>query len=68
MKETETLGERINELRQEIDKLNELMYPMARLLRNTDGLFPSAWGGKAADLLLKLRSLNQGRYDKEVID
>jgi hypothetical protein len=45
----------------------EILFKMARLMRNTDGLFPSSWGSQAGSLLNQLRALDQERYDAEVM-
>ena len=45
-----------------------ILYRMARLLRNTDGLHPSTSGPKAGQLLVELRRLDCGRYDRDVIN
>lgn len=44
-----------------------ILYRMARLLRNTDGLHPSTAGPTAGQLLGELRRLDCGRYDREVM-
>lgn len=45
----------------------DILYKMARLLRNTDGLFPSTWGAQAGQLLIKLRALDEVRYNAKVM-
>lgn len=47
-------------------KIN-ILYKLARLARNTDGLFPSDHGRQVGQLLSQLRGLHQERYDKEVM-
>lgn len=44
-----------------------ILYKMARLARNTDGLHPSTAGPVMGQLLLALRLLDGERYNKEVI-
>lgn len=44
-----------------------ILYRMARLLRNTDGLHPSTSGPRAGQLLGELRLLDCGRYYREVM-
>lgn len=46
----------------------EIIYKMARLLRNTDGLYPSQYAQEAGKALLALRNLDTEKYDKLVID
>lgn len=46
---------------------NSILYRMARLLRNTDGLHPSTAGPMAGQLLGELRRLDCARYDREVM-
>jgi hypothetical protein len=53
----------VDELLEKIAQKDEVLYSMARLLRNTDGLYPSTWGTQAGQLLVKLRSLNESKYD-----
>jgi len=51
-------------------KLNaqvDVLYRMARLARNTDGLHPSTAGPAMGQLLGELRRLDVNRYDKEVM-
>jgi hypothetical protein len=50
-----------------LSELHDIVYPLARLARNTDGLFPSTWGQRVSQWLLKLRNYNQERYDREVM-
>lgn len=45
----------------------QILYKMARLLRNTDGLDPGTYGARAWRLLLELRKLDQAKYDAEVM-
>ena len=45
----------------------DLLYRMARLARNTDGLHPSTAGPKMGQLLLELRLMDGERYLKEVM-
>lgn len=51
----------------QLEKKENLLFRMARLLRNTDGLHPSTAGPAAGNLLLELRGLDHDRYDKEVM-
>ena len=48
-------------------ELDDITYSLARLARNTDGLFPSTWGQQVSRCLLRLRAFNQIRYDQEVM-
>lgn len=53
---------------QEADsRKDEILYKLARLARNTDGLFPTTHGSQVGRLLSRLRGLDPQRYDKEVI-
>lgn len=45
----------------------DLLYRMARLVRNTDGLHPSTAGPAMGQLLLELRLMDGDRYSKEVM-
>ena len=45
----------------------ELLYKMARLVRNTDGFYPSQYAQEASKALLALRSLDTEKYDKLVM-
>lgn len=49
------------------DKRIALLYKMARLARNTDGLHPSTAGPAMGRLLVELRLLDGERYAKEVM-
>lgn len=51
-----------------IEQLENILYPLARLARNTDDLHPSSSGPAIGALLLRLRLLNGNRYSKEVIE
>jgi len=44
-----------------------LLYRLARLARNTDGLHPSTSGQKIGALLSQLRIMDNERYDREVM-
>ena len=46
----------------------DLLFKLARLARNTDGLYPSTWGIEVSHLLLELRGLDEDRYQREVMD
>ena len=46
---------------------DDLLYKMARLARNTDGLHPSTAGPEMGKLLLALRLLDGERYANEVM-
>jgi hypothetical protein len=46
----------------------DVLFQLARLVRNTDGLFPSVWGDKAGKLLIKVKALDEERYQKEVME
>ena len=45
----------------------DLLYRLARLVRNTDGIHPSTAGPAMGQLLLELRLLDGERYFKEVM-
>lgn len=45
----------------------ELLYQLARLVRNTDGLHPSTKGPMEGSILLKLRLLDGIKYQEEVM-
>lgn len=48
-------------------KKDTILYLLARLVRNTDGMHPSTWGTECGKLLVQLRQLDGERYDREVI-
>ena len=50
-----------------MSKQVDLLYRMARLARNTDGLHPSTAGPAMGKLLLDLRLMDGDRYFKEVM-
>ena len=50
-----------------MSKQVDLLYRMARLVRNTDGLHPSTAGPAMGALLLELRLMDGERYAKEVM-
>lgn len=56
-----------SEKSQPVSEKDRILYEMARLLRNTDGLFPVTWGSTAARLLRELRRIDNTKYDKEVM-
>jgi len=51
----------------EDDRRIALLYRMARLARNTDGLHPSTAGPAMGALLLELRLIDGERYAREVM-
>lgn len=46
---------------------DKLLYGLARLMRNTDGLHPSTWGPMVGNILMRLRTIDGEKYDKECI-
>ena len=50
-----------------MSKQVDLLYRLARLVRNTDGLHPSTAGPAMGKLLLDLRLMDGDRYAKEVM-
>lgn len=50
----------------ELERLVDLLYRMARHVRNTEEMSAIAWGVKGMDLLAELRDLDAERYDLEV--
>lgn len=44
----------------------DLLYKLARHIRNTDEIHPATWGAQGLDLLAQLREIDPERYDKEV--
>ncbi len=50
-----------------MSKQVDLLYRLARLVRNTDGLHPSTAGPAMGKLLLDLRLIDGERYAKEVM-
>lgn len=46
---------------------DDILYRLARLARNTDGLYPSTWGAQVGRLLTNLRAIDQDRYDLDVM-
>lgn len=51
----------------DLEKSVDILYRLARLARNTDGLFPSTHGSQVAQLLIQLRGLDEVRYNNEVM-
>lgn len=51
----------------QLNRLKDIVYPMARLVRGTDSVHPSSRGPELGKLLLKLRMLNGANYDELVI-
>ena len=49
------------------EKKIDILYKLARLARNTDGVHASTWGSRVGNLLIQLRGLDEERYDREVI-
>src|SRR5689334_13147928 len=50
----------------ELEAKVDLLYRMARHIRNTDEMAAIQWGVKGMDLLAALRELDHERYDAEV--
>ena len=50
------------------DNRIDILYGLARLCRNTDGLFPSTQGNQIGQLLVKLRILDGKTYDEKVMN
>ena len=48
-------------------KKEEILYKLARLVRNTDCINPSTWGVKCGHLLMELRIIDGEKYDKLVL-
>lgn len=46
---------------------DKILYEMARLMRNTDGIHPSTKGPMVGNLLMRLRTIDGEKYDREVI-
>lgn len=44
----------------------DLLYKLARHIRNTDEIHPATWGAQGLNLLAELREIDPERYDKEV--
>ena len=40
---------------------------LARLARNTDGIYPTTWGRMVGDLLVELRNVDAATYHNKVI-
>lgn len=51
----------------DLKKKEELLYRLARLARNTDGLHPSTYGPEVGAVLLELRLLDGSKYASEVM-
>jgi len=54
-------------LHKRIHTAEDLLYRLARLARNTDGLHPSTSGQLIGSLLSQLRIMDNERYDREVM-
>jgi len=54
-------------LKRELAAAEKILYRLARLARNTDGLFPTTKAKEVAHELLALRRLDCARYDREII-
>ena len=48
-------------------KKEEILYKLARLMRNTDCIHPTTKGRMEGDLLCQLRQLDGEKYDKLVL-
>lgn len=57
-------AEYIRKLESQVD----VLFRLSRLVRNTDGLFPSTWGAAAGKLLIKVKASDEERYQKEVME
>jgi len=44
-----------------------ILYRLARLARNTDGIYPTTWGRMVGDLLVELRNVDAATYHNKVI-
>lgn len=44
----------------------DLLYKLARHIRNTDEIHPATWGAQGLELLAELRGIDPEKYDKEV--
>ena len=51
----------------ELEAKEAILYPLARLMRNTDGVHPSTYGPAAGSLLLRLRLMDGAKYALEVM-
>jgi len=50
-----------------IKEREEILYKMARLMRNTDGIHPSTKEPIVGNLLMRLRAIDGAKYDRECI-
>lgn len=66
MAEFELMDELLKQNAQQ-KKQVDLLYRLARLVRNTDGIHPSTAGPAMGQLLLELRLIDGERYFKEVM-
>ena len=57
----------VGRLKRELAAAEKILYRLARLARNTDGLFPTTKAAEVAKELLALRRLDCARYDREII-
>ena len=57
----------VGRLKRELAATEKILYRLARLARNTDGLFPTTKAKEVAHELLALRRLDCARYDREII-
>ena len=57
----------IASFRKQLAAAEKILYRLARLARNTDGLFPTMKAKEVAKELLALRRLDCARYDREII-
>lgn len=46
---------------------DDLLYRLARVVRNVEGKSPSTTGPEIGQILMELRLLNGRKYDKEVL-
>ena len=66
MAESELMDELLKQNAQQ-KKQVDILYRLARLVRNTDGIHPSTAGPLQGQLLLELRLIDGERYFKEVM-
>ena len=66
MAESELMDELLKQNAQQ-KKQVDLLYRLARLVRNTDGIHPSTAGPAMGQLLLELRLIDGEPYFKEVM-
>ena len=57
----------IASFRKQLAAAEKILYRLARLARNTDGLFPTTKAAEVAKELLALRHYDCARYDREIV-